>query len=80
MATILRDTRWEVDSFSSIPQRGILDYVRYVTWDAMPTKAEVEYARQWLESDNPGHTRVSARPVVGTSHTWRFETTFDSSD
>lgn len=77
--TILEDDGWEHDASTSIPQRGINDYQRIIKFETNPTKQQVIALAWHLEHDHcPGWTGVKFYHV--SNNTWRFHTTWDSSD
>jgi hypothetical protein len=81
---IVKDTDW-VQQPSSRPQRGIIDNAREITFGRHLTQDEFEGVKKYLAADayrrGKGWTgvtgyRIDARP----EYTYRFTTTWDSSD
>lgn len=76
---ILEDDGWDHEVSTSIPQHGINDYQRIIKFEAKPTKQQVTALAWYLEQDHcPGWTGVKFYYV--NNNTWRFHTTWDSSD
>lgn len=75
---ILEDSGWSVCD-STLAHRGIVDYIRVVTFDSDLTDAELTIYKKLLAKDKcPGWTGIHDRRTgAGTYH---FKTTMDSSD
>lgn len=81
---IIEDTGWKHNANTSIPQRGIHDYVRDIKFADKLTDEQFKAVCKWLERDNcPGWTGVHGRLAFGSNSTpvvYVFTTTYDSSD
>lgn len=80
MDLIVDDTGWILNIKTSIPQRGISDYDRYIKFSQALSLEEKENVRQFLgRVDCPGWTTVNVYYNV-SSNNYAFTTTYDSSD
>lgn len=79
MELIVEDSGWSMNSFSSRPQRGIRDYDRTIKFNRELDDKEQKAVQKFLAKVNcPGWTGVGMRP--SGDGTYRFSTTYDSSD
>ena len=79
MELIVEDSGWKMNEFSSRPQRGIRDYDRTIKFSRDLDVVEQRAVQKFLAKVNcPGWTGVGMRP--SESNTYRFSTTYDSSD
>jgi hypothetical protein len=79
MELIVEDSGWSMDEFSSRPSRGIRDYNRAIKFSRDLDEKEQKSVQKFLAKVNcPGWTGVGMR-ASGDS-TYRFTTTYDSSD
>lgn len=80
--SVVSDTSWVHDKFSSISRRGINDYNREIVFNRELFPVEIDYLRKWLAKNNcPGWTGVWIRPSkVESGFKYSCSTTWDSSD
>lgn len=79
MELIVEDSGWSMNAFSSRPQRGIRDYDRSIKFSRDLDDKEQKAVQKFLAKVNcPGWTGVGMR-ATGDG-TYRFSTTYDSSD
>ena len=79
MDLIVEDSGWKMDEFSSRPSRGIRDYNRSITFSRELDDKEQKAIQKFLAKVNcPGWTGVGMRWSNG--NTYKFTTTYDSSD
>lgn len=75
---IKTDSGWKLAG-SSITSRGIRDYTRLISFARKLKDKELNVACEWLGQENcPGYTGV--HPYYSHEATYRFATTYDSSD
>ena len=73
------DTGWAMNKESSITHRGIVDYDRNIEFALEQTPEQLEAIASWLSVNQcPGWTPIHWKKV--SSNTYRFSTTWDSSD
>lgn len=79
MDLIVDDSGWSMNEFSSRPSRGIRDYDRTIKFSRELSVEEKTAMQKFLAKVNcPGWTGVGVRWTEGD--TYRFSTTYDSSD
>jgi hypothetical protein len=78
---VVSDTGWLFDKTTSIVRRGILDYVRTITYDRILSKEELQSVLNFLSTDAcPGQGVWLIHSSEKDSKTYSFKTVCDSSD
>jgi hypothetical protein len=74
-----KDSKWDMDKITSRPSRGIRDYDRMIIFKRKLTTSEWKYMMQYYnEIECPGWTGVIPKKL--NDLTYKFSTTYDSSD
>lgn len=80
---VLKDTTWNHDGGTSIPNRGINDFRRSIRFERELTDPEMQLLTEWLQRDHcPGWTGIDVRRYTDSEPgvEYGFSTTWDSSD
>lgn len=75
------DSDWKHNDYTSIPERGIDDFFRDISFSRVLSKEELDKVKKTLAAEEkcPGWTGVNGWLSSEKDITYRFTTTWDSS-
>lgn len=77
---VISDSKWKLNEETSILNRGIRDYDRYIEFRRSLDFEELSEIKTFMKKEMPTTSPIYAVPVGGNMAKYRFMTTVDSSD